>query len=56
MAQVVSGGIRIHHEVEGSGTPLVLLHGLADSGAAAGVAPVLRYLSMMTGGSRILSN
>jgi len=31
MAQVVSGGIRIHFEVEGSGTPLVLLHGLADT-------------------------
>ncbi len=31
MAQVVSEGIRIHYEVEGSGTPLVLLHGLADT-------------------------
>ncbi|OFX19333.1 MAG: hypothetical protein A2V77_13190 [Anaeromyxobacter sp. RBG_16_69_14] len=31
MAQVVNGGIRIHYEVEGSGTPLVLLHGLADT-------------------------
>lgn len=31
MAQVVSGGIRIHFEVEGSGSPLVLLHGLADT-------------------------